>query len=199
MSGGGEDEELLNIGGFIVPTDWSADGRFIAYNSVGVDGSSDIWVLDLAEHKASPFAQTAKIEAYATFSPDGHWIAYQESAGNARTDVYVRSFPPGSGQPYQISPNGGLFPKWSTDGKEIFFVAPNNTMTAVAIDASRTSELAPPGAPQALFKVPALISLSGRPYDVSKDGQRFLVSLPTEQATPAPITVVVNWLATIHQ
>ena len=89
-------------------------------------------------------------------------------------------------------------PRWRGDGKEIFFVAPNNTMTAVTIDASRPSQLGPPGAPRALFKMPALVPLSGRPYDVSKDGQRFLVSVPTEQATPAPITVVVNWLATIQ-
>ena len=67
VSGGGDEEELLDIGGFIVPTDWSADGQFIAYNRVGADGSSDIWVLALAEREPAPFAQTAKNEAYATF------------------------------------------------------------------------------------------------------------------------------------
>ena len=117
MSGRGDEVELLDIGGFIVPTDWSADGRFIAYNRIGADGSSDIWVLALAEREPTPFAQTAKNEAYATFSPDTHWIAYQESAGNARTDVFVRSFPPGSGQPYQISLNGGSSPSGAPTAK----------------------------------------------------------------------------------
>ena len=71
-------------------------------------------------------------------------------------------------------------------------------MMTAAVDATRASELVLSGPPRALFKMPALVSLSGRPYSVSKDGQRFLVSLPTEQGTPAPITVVVNWLATIQ-
>jgi dipeptidyl aminopeptidase/acylaminoacyl peptidase len=197
-SGGGEEQELLDIGGFIVPTDWSADGKFIAFNRLGADGSSDIGVLALAEHRVSPFAQTSRDEAYATFSPNGDWIAYQETAEDARTEVYVRSFPPGSGEPYQISPHGGSVPKWSNNGKEIFFIAPNGTMMAVSIDAPRRAELGSPGTPRTLFKMPALVSRAGRPYDVSDDGKRFLVSVPTEQAPPASITVVVNWLATIQ-
>jgi Tol biopolymer transport system component len=189
----------LNIGGWIVPTDWSADGKFIAYNRIGADGSTDIWVLPTAERTPVPFARTTKDEAYATFSPDSHWIAYEESAGNGRKDVFVRSFPPGSGQPYQISLNGGSFAKWSSDGTEIFFVAPNGTMMAAPIDATRQSELALPTPPQALFKMPPLASLAGRPYDVSSDGKRILVNLPVEGAAPAPITVVVNWVATLQQ
>ena len=198
VSGAADEEELVNKQGLVTPTDWSADGRFVAYtrtSTAGTGGSNDIWVLPLSgDRRPFPFAQTAAGEGNASFAPDGRWIAY-ESTQNAQPDVYVRPFPPSSGQ-FQISKNGGQFPRWRADGKELFFVAPDGTMMAVDIDTTRQVEA---GVPRALFKRAALVSVRGRPYDVSKDGKRFLVNLPPEQSAPAPLTVVVNWLATIQQ
>ncbi len=197
VSGAADEEELVNKQGSVTPTDWSADGRFVAYTRTGTGGSNDIWVLPLSgDRKPFAFVQTAANEAGATFSSDGRWIAYTfTDQTNARIDVYVRPFPPSSGQ-FQISKNGGNFPRWRADGKELFFVAPDGTMMAVDIDTTRQVEA---GVPRALFKRAALVSVRGRPYDVSKDGKRFLVNLPPEESAPAPMTVVVNWLATIQQ
>jgi hypothetical protein len=196
VSGAVEEEELLKVGAAGRPTDWSADGRFIAYDrNPGTEGSTDIWVLPLTgDRKLLPFVQTTAYESHAAFAPDGRWIAY-DSSQNGQTDVYVRPFPPSSGQ-FQISKNGGSFPRWRADGKELFFIAADGTMMAVDIDTRRQFE---GGVPHALFRRAALMSDAGPSYDVSKDGQRFLVSLPPEQLAPAPLTVIVNWLATIRK
>ena len=148
------------------------------------------------DRRPFPFAQTAAGEDNASFAPDGRWIAY-ESTQNAQSDVYVRPFPPTSGQSQiQISKNGGRLPRWRSDGKELFFLASEGTMMAVDIAVTRQFEA---GVPRALFSRGALVSVRGRSYDVSKDGKRFLVNLPPEQSAPAPLTVIVNWLATIQQ
>ena len=109
--------------------------------------------------------------------------------------MYVRPFPP-SGGLFQISTNGGQFPRWRADGKELYFVAPDGTMMAVDIDTTRQVAA---GVPRALFRKGALLSVRGRPYDVSKDGKRFLVTLPPEQSAPPRLTAVVNWTAAIQK
>ena len=143
----------------LVPSDWSADGRFIAYaRTQGAGGGSDIWVLPLSgDRKPFPFVQTAAPESGASFSPDGRWIAY-ESTQNTQRDVHVRPFPPSSGQ-FQISTNGGLLPRWRADGKEMFFLAPDGTMVAVAVDTAPQFQAGPA---RALFKRADLVSVPGR-------------------------------------
>jgi hypothetical protein len=96
----------------------------------------------------------------------------------------------------QISANGGNFPRWRRDGKELFFVAPDGTMMAVDTDTS--GENITLGVPKPLFKRSTLSVVRGRPYDVSRDGKRFLVNLPVEGSAMAPITVVLNWAATLQ-
>jgi Tol biopolymer transport system component len=192
-SGAGEETELINVGQSVQPTDWSSDGRFIAFTR-GAAAGSDVWVLPMGgDRKPFPFVQTAESEAWATFSPDGRWIAYSSVDRNARSHVYARPFPPVSGGLSQISANGGNFPRWRRDGKELFFVAPDGMMMAVETDTS--GENIRLGVPKPLFKRSTLISGRGRPYDVSRDGKRFLVNLPAEGFAAAPITVVVNWPA----
>jgi hypothetical protein len=110
--------------------------------------------------------------------------------------VYVRPFPPAGDQQSRISTNGGQFPKWRDDGKELFFVTPDGTIMAVNLD---TRQQVVADTPRPLFRKGALAYVRGRPYDVSKDGKRFLVNLPPEQSSPAPLTVVVNWPATIRE
>ena len=197
VSGDGDEEEIGKQGRLaMTPTDWSDDGRFMVYHSAqGMGGSQDVWVLPLlGDRKPFAFAQTVQNESNAAFSPDGRWMAY-ESVSNSGAEVYVRPFPSGSGQ-FQVSKGGGAQPRWRADGKELFFLAPGGTMMAVAIDTTRQFDV---GVPRALFRKVGLVSIPGRAYDVSKDGKRFLLDLPPEQAAPTPITVVVNWLATIQK
>jgi len=146
--------------------------------------------------KPFAFAQTADNETAASFSPDGRWIAYAVVDRNARYSVYAKPFPPVSGGLAQISANGGNIPKWRRDGKELFFLASDGTMMAVDTDTS--GENLRLGVPRVLFKRSALTAVRGRSYDVSSDGKRFLVNLPVEGSATEPITVVINWVATLQ-
>ena len=127
------------------------------------------------------------------------WIAYvsDESGTN---EVYVQSFP-SSGSKWQISAGGGFQPRWRRDGKELFFMAgpqsgniPRDVM-AVLVDTSSTGVFKA-GAPQKLFTVtPVGTSILRNSWDVTPDGQRFLVNSPQTQAGGVPpVTVVLNWL-----
>src|SRR5204863_2935580 len=119
------------------------------------------------------------------FSPDGRWVAYTSNE-SGREDVYVQAFPP-TGDKYRISRNGGTQPMWRGDGKELFFLAPDSTMMAAPIRAGSGFEA---GIPQELFASGA-VNFTGnrRQYAVAKDGQRFLINLPQQRATPPPLTV----------
>ena len=187
------DEQLSGENGAVYPTDWSADGRFLAYIlSGGVGGLADIWVLPMfGDRKPFPFTQTAAAEGNASFSPDGRWIAYDSTEGGAQ-QVYVQPFPP-SGAKYQVSKDGGVSPTWL--GKEVFFIGPDRrTMMAVDVDTAKFD-----GIPRALFSANATINASGRRYAVTHDGKRFLLNVPQQSATTTPLTVIVNWPATIQK
>jgi Tol biopolymer transport system component len=133
------------------------------------------------------------------FSPDGRWMAYA-SDESGTNQVYVQSFPP-SGNKWQISTGGGFQPRWRRDGKELFFVAgqdlggpvPHDVM-AVAVDTS-SDGVFKAGVSQKLFTVvTGAGTANGNTWDVTPDGQRFLVSSPSTRTAVPPITVVVNWL-----
>ena len=197
--GAGADELLYSDDLDKLATDWSADGKFLSYRGIrGVGNVGNVWVLPLtperqgAPLKPFPFAPSPFSEGNAHFSPDGHWVAYA-SDESKRLEVYVARFP-GAGGKRQISVAGGLTPRWRQDGKEIFYMTPDGTIMAAAVtikaDALEVGEVRP---------------LSGRVvtsgyagnyhYDVSADGQRFLVALPEKQTSIAAVTVVQNWQA----
>ena len=199
-AGAGQEEVLLKSDHQKIPDDWSPDGRFILYRDQDPKTGWDLWVLPLTgDRKPQSVLSTAFREIQGRFSPDGRWIAYvsDESGTN---QVYVQSFPP-SGNKWQISTGGGLQPRWRRDGKELFFVpgaesggpVPHDVM-AVAVDTSSTGVFKA-GVPQKLFTV-ALTAVSGtrNTWDVTPDGQRFLVVSPRATTAVPPITVVVNWL-----
>ena len=179
----------------IAPSDWSRDGRFIAYTSTS-SGSSDVWILPLSgDRKPFPLVETPSQETGAVFSPDVRWIAYTTNE-TGQGNVVVQPFP-GSGGKYQISREGGGRPVWRADGKELFYLGVDGTLMAVPFDANRQS---PPGVPQALFRTAApIFGSSHGQYAVTKDGQRFLVNATPQQSSEAPLTVVLNWTATIRK
>jgi Tol biopolymer transport system component len=193
------DEKLWGENVAVSPTDWSADGKFLAYSVSGVlsgaAGSTDIWVLPMfGDRKPFPFALTAATEANASFSPDGRWIAYDSTEGGA-AQVYVQPFPPSGGK-RQVSRDGGVAPTWI--GKEVFFIGPDrSTIMAVDVDTMHNFES---GSPKALFSANARLSASGRRYAVTHDGKRFLLNVVQQQSNATtPLTVIVNWPATIQK
>ncbi|MBL8203565.1 MAG: serine/threonine-protein kinase [Blastocatellia bacterium] len=130
-SGAGQDELLLRSGYPKIAHDWSADGRVILYQE-----NNDLWVLPLeGERNPWPWLNTPFTESAGRFAPDGKWIAYQSNE-SGRNEIYVQAFVPGapsSGSKWQLSTNGGTFPAWRRDGRELFFVSPDNTLTVVDV------------------------------------------------------------------
>jgi len=181
----GQDKLLLKTAGGKVPTDWSRDGRYLAYTQ-----RNDVWALPLSgPGNAEPLrvTNTAFVESNARFSPDGRWIAYQSNESGPQGDVYIQSFPaPGIKQ--QVSTKGGILPRWGTHGAELFYVTPTSTLMSVSLKSAGAGLQV--GTPVPLFSLPAF--QSGGDYDVSADG-RFLVHLMDTEQTPQSLTVILNW------
>ena len=188
-------EEVLDVGPKR-PADWSRDGRYIveatfaSFPKTGLD----VWVLPLfGDKKSYPYASTEFAETYPRLSPDGQWLAYV-SDESRRDEVYVGTFPmPGS--KWQVSINGGSFPAWSRDGKELYYIAADGKMMAVEIRGGPKFDR---GVPKPLFEPVGLGTGEFAPYDVSKDG-RFLMALSVNSSPIVPMTVVVNWPAALKK
>ncbi len=193
IAGAAPEEPLLEspLGKF--PTSWSADGRFLAYEVRGVPKTNtDIWILPLeGDRQPKPFLQTPFREGFAQFSPDGRWLAYA-SDESGKWEIYVTPFP-GPGRKWQVSTAGGEQPRWRRDGKEIFYFAADGQITAVRV-AGRGAEFEL-GKPQPLF--PIRPHRRGSMYDVSGDGQKFLVNTIVEEEGFQSMTLVVGWAATL--
>jgi dipeptidyl aminopeptidase/acylaminoacyl peptidase len=126
-------------------------------------------------------------EGGARISPDGRWFAYN-SDESGRIEVYVTSFPE-PGRKWQVSAEGGYEPRWRADGQELFFLTPTAKMMVAAVDTSGAAFRV--GEVEELFDAPRM-PLSGADYDVTADGQRFLMNTVGDSAFE-PITLVVNW------
>jgi eukaryotic-like serine/threonine-protein kinase len=196
-SGAGTEEVLLEDNVNKYPASWSPDGRFILYVSTGTPTGNDLLVLPLSgDRKPVPFLQTQFNEGAGHFSPDGRWVAYQ-SDESGKYEVYVAPFPGPAGK-WQISTAGGQAPRWRRDGTEIFYVAPDNRMMVAAANGKGgTFEVS---AVKPLFETHAITG-RGYSYDVSADGQKFLINSAAHQngSGPAPITVVLNWTAALKK
>ena len=168
---------------------WSPDGQFLAFHENNPTTAADIMVLRLAGHQVQPFLRTPAAESAARFSPDGRWLAYT-SLESGRAEIYVQPFP-GPGGKWQISTDGGTEPVWNPNGRELFY-RHRNQMVAVDIV---TQPGFSAGKPKLLFEGPYLLSAGNLPaYDVSRDGQRFLMVEESQQEQPpTQINVVLNW------
>jgi Tol biopolymer transport system component len=174
------------------PMSWSADGRFLLYaRTTGVSRTRDLWVLPLfGDRNPFPIFQTRFNESRGKFSPDGQWVAFT-SDESGRTEVYAAPFP-GPGEKTLVSTAGGDWPRWRRDGKEIFYVSPTNRLMSATLDGQGTR--------MTIKTVKELFELQPRGtryfYDVSPDGQRFLVITGQKAPTSVqPLTIVVNWVA----
>jgi hypothetical protein len=144
------------------------------------------------DRKPDIFLQTEFNEAYGQLSPDGHWMAFTSD---------VRPFPKAEGE-WKISISGGEQPRWSGDGKELFFVAADGKMTAVRVKAAPGPKPSfDAGTPEPLFDAHMAVSQISREfqYDVTADGKRFLINTKVAASSTAPLTVMVNWLAGVKK
>jgi serine/threonine protein kinase len=161
------------------PSDWSRDYLIETRNQ------SRIWLLPTnREKKPFPYHDTGFSESDAVLSANGRWLAYSSDASKRR-EVYVETFPTRSRR-WPISINGGSLPRWSRDGKELYFVAPDQKLMVVEVKAGPKFERATP-----LFE--AHLPVNGR-YDVSKDG-RFLIPTLLDLGGTVSMTAIVNWAA----
>jgi Tol biopolymer transport system component len=187
-------QPVLASPGEKLPLDWSADGRFLLFLSyVESAGRTqpDIWFFSFADGKARPFVTSPVHEEDGRFSPDGRWVAYT-SDESGQFEIYVRPFPdPGARR--QVSTRGGAMPRWRADGRELFYIAPDNELMSVPV---KTGEVFEAGAPMPLFETQIRAAPAWPQYDVSSDGQRFLINTMTEAAAERePITLVLDWTA----
>jgi Tol biopolymer transport system component len=186
-NGAGPEQLVLGNGGGA--TSWSPDGRVIAY-TYNANAERDVWVLPLdGDRKPVAVVQTPFHEVSGMFSPDGHWLAYQSNESGP-FEVYVMPFP-GPGGKWQVSTAGGTEPRWRRDGQELFYLGLDGTLMVAAVKSGGGFDV---GAVQSLFQARPRTG-KGSPYDVSADGQRFLINtLPVLTDRP-PFTVVFNWTA----
>jgi len=194
--GSGGLERLTTSQSRHAPSSWSPDGQLLAF----VDGTpttgTDIWVLRLSDRKAQAFLRTPFNETAPRFSPDGRWLAYV-SDESGRFEIYVQPYP-GPGGKWQISTEGGTEAVWNPNGRELFYRSGNKMM---AVDITTQPSISV-GKPRMLFVGQYLPTPGTLPnYDVSPDGQRFLMLKPVEQAQAAPtqINVVLNWFEELKQ
>jgi len=190
---GAPERVLPNTGDDIeIPFDWSPDGRYVVFaRSDEIGGDRDLWIAEVGKGEAFSYADGEGDQQYASFSPNGKWLAYR-SFESGQDEVYVDSFPtPGSR--IQVSSRGGGHPRWRRDGRELFFARDKKRSDltefyAVAVEeANGTLEL---GVPEFLFET--RVSRWFQFYDVSADGERLVMPIVPDEATP-PIHVVADW------
>ncbi len=184
------------------PKGWSADGKFLLFNQAGVNQSSyNLWVVPAdpgrpeADRKPTQYFASPYNITQGQFSPIAQgpqWIAYTSNE-SGQSQIYVQSFPAGDGK-FQVSINGGVQPRWSRDGKELYYLSLDRKLMAVPVKIAPDFEY---GAPKELFQTYTLGAggfVYVFRYDVAADG-RFLVLNGVDEGSneSPPFTVVLNW------
>jgi Tol biopolymer transport system component len=195
--GSATDEELLVANrGPLNPEDWSADGRWIAYVNNTPQTETDLWIMPLAgDRKPRPIAATRFREWGARFSPNAARVAFVSNESGA-PEVYVTTVPE-SGEKTRVSIGGGTSPRWRGDGRALFYASADfRSIMTVPIDWSPTFKA---GIPTRLFAISAeaaaWFGVRGMMYDVTPDGERFLLNVRAGDPESSRIMVVQNWTA----
>ena len=169
------------------PDDWSPDGRRILLFAGG-----GLWTVAAeGDPELAPWIGGDDQKIFAQFDPSGRYVAYQATAGG-RPEIYIEAFP-GPGGKWLVSTAGGTLPRWRSDGRELFYIAPDDSLIAVPIAVSESSVQV--GRPQRLFKTRRKVMSTrfGYSYDVAPDGRRFLINTSPAPRPPSPLTVVMHW------
>jgi serine/threonine-protein kinase len=195
VDGSGIEETLLpaqtrTIISFIQPASWSPDGRFLVYGQTR-SGKREIWVLPLeGERKPRALLANQFDNWAALFSPDGKYLAYVSNE-TGRSEVYVMPFGNGTGK-WQISTGGADVAVWGRDGKQLFYRESGNIM---GVDV-RTQPVFTASTPRVIVPAKATVNLKSddmHNFEVSPDGQRFLIHQQSEGSKTPQINVVLNW------
>jgi Tol biopolymer transport system component len=174
------------------PNDWSRDGKYILYTR-----GTDLWFVRVPELKSSLFLKVPFVLRNGQFSPDGKWVAYASNE-SGKWEIYVTSFPEARGK-WQVSTGGGEQPRWRGDGKELFYLSSDRKLMAAPVTTGANFDA---GTPVALFQATPRqpVSLNDQfVYDVSRDGQRFLINTEVKQAETEPMSIVLNWTAKLNK
>src|SRR5687768_12714939 len=199
LDGVGSEQLLYDSRENANPHDWSRDGQFLLFTRDKANGKTgrDIWALP-ADGKRPPYPVLAAPlnQDYPRFSRSGRLISYQ-TGDSGRNKVFVMPYPD-TGARWEISPDGGGQPIWRADGKELFYVAPDNTV--MAVDVREDKMTVDFGTPRRLFQAAIVILPARQPswtWDVAPDGQRFILILAKDD--DAPVTLMTNWQAELKK
>ena len=174
------------------PSHWSRDGRFVLYNFLSPKTQKfEVWLLPMTgDAKPTPLISGPGHVALGAFSPDGRWVAYM-STESGKQEIYVQTFPDRAGK-WQISSAGGSNPRWSRDGRELFYLSPEQRIMVAEVSTQPAFEAS---VPKPLFLARLLFpGVNIRSYyELSPDGQRFLLVSPEPGDVLAGSSVIVNW------
>ena len=179
--------------------DWSSDGRWVLYSTPRLDSSgaavigNTLWALPMEGNTPGTpvlYLDSAQVQQQAQFSPDGRFVAYGSDQSGA-WEIYVQPFPNAAEGKWLISSGGGFEPRWSRDGKELFYFA-GQTLMAVPVNVRPTFSY---GAPAKLFEaqIQAGYTADSHRWQVAADGQRFLLLVNAGEQQVAPLDVVASW------
>jgi serine/threonine protein kinase len=191
-NGAQEEKAIAQDGPDRFPNDWSRDGKYILY-----ERGADLWFVALPSQKSSQFLKAPSTLKNGRFSPDGKWVAYASNE-SGRWEIYVTSFPEARGK-WQVSNGGGDQPKWRGDGKELFYLSPESKMMAAFVTTGANFDA---GTPVPLFQANPreMVATSEHvTYDISNDGQRFLINSQPRQTEMMPMSIVLNWTAKLNK
>jgi eukaryotic-like serine/threonine-protein kinase len=192
-----DERSLLKTPSSKYPTSWDGGGDLIVFHTNDPRSRFDVWGASVSHpDQARPLVQTAFDEMQGQISPNGRWLAYTSNE-SGQLQVYVQAMPDGGGK-LQVSVSGGFDPRWRADGKELFFIGPDNRLMAVAVSSGVAAlDLT---TPRPLFDVPGVLVLPPflSSYDVDAAGQRFLVRVPLEDPRTSPLTMLVHWPSAVR-
>ena len=192
--GSGDETEIYSAEYRLYLDFWSRDGKFLMIDYMAQNAQSDLLVLPLSGDKKTWMYLDSKRDEYeSSLSPDGKWVSYvSDESGSYQ--IYVRSFPNKEGK-WQISTDVADEPRWSPDGKMLYY-RKNSQIMAVPVSTATTFSA---GVPTVLFNgFPAINVDSGISYDITADGKYFITTQPVRGTSYKNIAVVLHWIDEIR-